>query len=129
MKPFMVFRERIGKEAFKTYKLNESGDYYISLTDPSAGFPLETINKYVSGFAFTFFDSIEETEMFIKEAIAQVVSKESADVFCPKCSRGYEGKDNNDEYNFQYEWEYKKTCACGHVFTVKAHVTTHFNVE
>lgn len=114
MKNVIVFQERFGIENYRIYKLDDDQKFYTLLTDPVRGFSVQQTIDYPNGF--NFFDTVAEAELYIKERITGVVHSSEADIFCPKCNRGYEACDKSEEH---WVWDYKKTCACDHEFKVE----------
>jgi hypothetical protein len=122
MKKVIVFQKDFYKDRV-IYVLNEEKTFYESLSEPGVGFSVETTTKYPHGF--NFFDTVEEADMFIREKVSGVVVKEDADVFCPKCARGYEASDNSED---EHVWVYTVSCACGHDFKVEGRQITLYTV-
>jgi hypothetical protein len=114
MKNVIVFQERFGKEDYRIYQLDAKQTFYDSLTEPGKGFSVQTTIDYSNGF--TFFDTVPDAEIWIKERITGMVDAADADVFCPKCNRGYEARDKSED---EWVWVYNKTCACDHTFKVE----------
>jgi len=114
MKNVIVFQPSFGKEERKIYELNAEGKFYGSLLDPSTGFSWQKVADNINGFHF--FDSVDEAQLYIKEKHAGVIAPSEADVFCPKCNRGYMARDESEH---EWVWTYKKTCACDHTFKVE----------
>jgi hypothetical protein len=123
MKNVIVFQPSFGKEERKIYELNAEGKFYGSLLDPGTGFSWQKVADNINGFHF--FDSVDEAQLYIKEKHAGVVEKSEADVFCPKCNRGYMACDHSDLEVF---WSYKKTCACDHTFKIEGRQIILYNV-
>lgn len=114
MKQIIVFKESFSKEDHRIYKLDDNQKFYESLTEPGKGFSLQKTIDYAHGF--TFFDTVEEAEIYIKEYKTGMVNNSEADIFCPKCGRGYMACDESEHESV---WTYKKTCACDHTFEVE----------
>lgn len=123
MKNVIVFQPSFGKEERKIYELNAERKFYGSLLDPATGFSWQKVVDNINGFHF--FDSVDEAQMYIKEKHSGVVEKSEADVFCPKCSRGYMACDKSDE---EVVWVYTKTCACDHKFKIEGRQIILYNV-
>jgi hypothetical protein len=124
MKNVIVFKESFGNDIHRVYQLDSKQSFYDSLTEEGKGFSVATTNQYPH--LFTFFDTVADAEMYIKEKHAGVVvDKSEADVFCPKCNRGYMACDHSDLEVF---WSYKKTCACDHTFKIEGRQIILYNV-
>lgn len=114
MKNVIVFKESFGNDIHRVYQLDSAQKFYDSLTEVGKGFSVKTTDEYPH--LFTFFDSVPDAEMYIKEIYAGVVTQSEADVFCPKCNRGYMACDHSD---LEIVWSYVKTCACDHQFKIE----------
>ena len=123
MKNVIVFRPSFGKEEYKIYQLNDKGTFYGSLTDQSTVFFLQKVIDNSNGF--DFFDSVDEAQLYIKEKDSGVVAKSEADIFCPKCNRGYMACDYSD---LDVVWSYVKKCACDHEFKIEGRQIILYNV-
>lgn len=122
MKPVLVFRESYDKP-YKIYVLNDAKDYYVSVTDAAFGFGIEKVEQHSN--AFKMFDTLEEATLFTSEVKFGVLPKADADIFCPKCERGY-GTPYVEEVQ---DFEYTKECVCGHKMKVNVEVSVNFRVE
>lgn len=114
MKNVIVFKESFGNDIHRVYQLDSKQTFYDSLSEEGKGFTVKTTEQYPH--LFTFFETVLDAEMYIKEKHSGVVGAAEADVFCPNCNRGYMACDHSD---LEVVWSYTKTCACDHQFKIE----------
>lgn len=124
MKPkqFLVFRETFTGDLVP-YKWDEKEQWWLSEDGSGDGFPLEKVEKYNNGGAFTQFDTREEVEEHLR--YMKYVSKHGGrdqnyyDFKCPKC--GYHHIDDRDYEGYcsdMPEENFTLKCYCGHIIKV-----------